>query len=114
MVPDCRTCGACCVGLSVDVYWSDDVPLRMTRTDPEDSNRVEMRHKRGRYIGAGPCIALKTNPDKTCVCSIYARRPFVCRDFAVGGARCLELRQERGIDGPFLAPAPDRVGVEAT
>jgi Fe-S-cluster containining protein len=40
------------------------------------------------------CVAL--NDDLTC--AIYANRPSRCREFEVGGEKCLELRKQRGID----------------
>ena len=45
-------------------------------------------------IYLGTCVAAKGQGKigKACSCSIYARRPKVCRDFEPGSADCLAAR----------------------
>lgn len=60
----------------------DDVPEALTEID-----------RWGGFIMArlddGWCAALNRD---TLLCSIYERRPEICRDFALGGSDCLQER----------------------
>lgn len=53
-----------------------------------------------RRLDDGWCAALDR---RTLRCTIYAQRPYVCREFELGGHDCLEERRA-------LAPAEARVG----
>ena len=77
----CMACGACCVGYRASFYWAecDDatpggVPARLT--EPVLPFRRAMRRTR-----AGRCTALRGTPGRRVRCSIYERRPSVCRNF---------------------------------
>ena len=90
---DCRKCGACCEGLVVEVLPLDDVPEHLTEPDVENGVQIAvMREQCGKWYGRGPCIALKGKIGKACSCSIYRRRPKVCRDFKPGSYECLAAR----------------------
>lgn len=77
----CTNCrGKCCVGL-IDVYPEDIIfneeTLVQMSTNPKYEK--EMKLKDGNV-----CIALVDGK-----CSIYEKRPQVCRDFAVNGCCCV-------------------------
>lgn len=65
----------------------DDVPPALTRIDAW-GGEVMAR------LADGWCAAL----DRTTMrCTIYARRPAICRDFELAGADCLEARAGHGV-----------------
>ena len=99
----CLRCGACCVGWRASFYWAegDDaveggVPARLTVR--VDIFRRAMRRRRNRR-----CVALQGTPGRRVACTIYDRRPSVCRNFqpawaeGSAGARCREARTRLGL-----------------
>lgn len=53
---------------------------------------------------SGRCTAL-TGPLSNNACTIYDRRPFLCRDFAAGSRQCHEARRKvLGIPLPDMIP----------
>lgn len=79
----CSNCPAICCQLKVILIAGDDPPQHFIDLD-EDGQEI---------MGKGDdgwCAAL--DRDAMC-CSIYQRRPFVCREFAMGGNDCLEERE---------------------
>jgi Fe-S-cluster containining protein len=52
----------------------------------------------GRYILFGTCKYLKTTEEGLEMCSVYDRRPNVCRDFEMGGYGCRLMRVTAGVD----------------
>lgn len=78
----CDTCQACCCRLKVVLQPEDAVPDAYIDAD-EHGMPVMAR------LDDGWCIALDRD---TMRCTIYADRPLVCREFAMGGADCLEER----------------------
>jgi uncharacterized protein len=92
-LPACAGCGKCChllVELSPDL---DDVPE--TLVVEHSGVRCMDQH------GDGACIAL--DPE-TRLCTIYERRPQVCRDFNRGSSLC--RRAVLGRRGALAAPDP--------
>ncbi len=86
---DCQACGACC---AYDREWpivepTDDVP-------PELVERGAMRFRGGR------CVALQGEVGGCVGCTIYERRPAVCRDCAPGSISCLIARRHHGLPIP--------------
>ena len=79
----CATCAACCCQLEVMLMGDDDVPPRYTQRD-----------QWGGWIMArlddNWCAALDRN---TLLCTIYPRRPSICREFQMGADPCIEERQ---------------------
>lgn len=78
-VPACAGCGKCC-HLLVELGPDDDVPEELV-----------VEHSGVRCLdqqGDGACMAL--DPE-TRLCTIYDRRPQVCRDFARGEALCRQI-----------------------
>lgn len=79
----CATCRACCCKLEVMLLGGDDeVPEALTRQDPWGG---WIMHR----LEDGWCAALDR---RTMLCTIYAQRPFICRDYQAGDYDCLEQR----------------------
>ena len=79
----CAACEACCCKLQVLLMSGDDIPAHLTEHD--ERNTTVMR--RG---SDGWCVALNRD---TLRCTIYARRPSICREFAMGGSDCVDTRR---------------------
>jgi uncharacterized protein len=75
-LPPCAGCGNCC-HLLVDLSPLDDVPAELV-VEHDGLRCMEQR-------GDGACIAL--DPISR-LCTIYERRPQVCRDFKRAEALC--------------------------
>lgn len=78
----CASCEACCCRLEVLLMGDDDVPQALTREDAWGATVM-------RRLEDGWCAALDRN---TMQCSIYERRPFLCREYPEGGDDCLVER----------------------
>ena len=91
---DCLRCGVCCHS-NLDTYvrlTGDDwarLGADVERVAHFIGNRAYMRMKEG---GAGCCAALdvRTTADgvREFFCTVYERRPQVCRDLARGSPEC--------------------------
>lgn len=101
--PDpCRCCGACCAAYRVDFHVSesgdDGVPAELCMTVT-----TKLRRMRGTDDAPPRCIALTGEVGREVSCSIYARRPSPCRDFApyaalgVGEPACDRARARHGL-----------------
>lgn len=93
---DCGTCGACCIA----DYDGDETYVHL---DEIDIKRFTVRERRllvtdhgmrTKYDRTGNCRckALRGTVGVRASCSVYARRPRVCRNFPVGGNCCLQAR----------------------
>jgi Fe-S-cluster containining protein len=80
----CASCEACCCRLEVLLMGDDAVP-------PQFSARDRWGGSVMRREADGWCAALDRN---TMRCTIYARRPTVCREFPVGEGDCIEERRQ--------------------
>ena len=89
----CASCEACCCRLEVMLMGEDDIPPRLTAQDQWGGWVM-------RRLGDGWCAALDR---KTLLCTIYARRPGVCREYQVGDYECLGER-DRLLPRVSLAP----------
>ena len=78
----CANCEACCCRLEVILLTDTGVPDRFIATDPYGGRSMAQ-------LEDGWCAALDRN---TLLCTIYEQRPWVCREFAVGSAECIEER----------------------
>jgi Fe-S-cluster containining protein len=81
----CGNCKACCCKLEVMLMGEDDIPMQHTLQDSWGGWIM-----RRRVDGDGWCTALDRNSMR---CTIYERRPEICRDFAMGDSDCLEQRR---------------------
>ena len=69
------------------LFGGDDVPPALTEVD-RWGGQVMLR------LDDGWCAALDRN---TMRCGIYAQRPAVCRDYAVGDGDCIVERSRAGL-----------------
>lgn len=105
-VPDCQTCGACCVfHLCVAVGAADK------RISPEYYWEVTRESERGEIVvdrfmrrdeETMQCTALTGTVGVNVGCGVYEHRPQVCRDFEAGSDKCHGVRRAFGIE-PFLS-----------
>jgi Fe-S-cluster containining protein len=82
----CANCKACCCKLEVMLMGEDDIPAQHTIQDAWGGWIM-----RRLVNGDGWCTALDR---ATMRCTIYDRRPQICRDFAMGDSDCLEQRHQ--------------------
>ena len=86
-VPDCKVCAACCFSAReryVVVTGADHARLRVA----EQQALTEFHGTRCfMKMEDGHCIALVQHGAEW-LCSIYERRPQLCRDYERGGAAC--------------------------
>lgn len=107
----CLTCGACCATYRVAFHWleaepgrEDAVPVALTET--LDPHRLVMR---GTKAAPTRCMALDAEIGRHARCTIYARRPSVCRAVAASwehgepSPQCDKARLAHGL--PVLTPA---------
>jgi Fe-S-cluster containining protein len=90
----CATCRACCCRLEVILMGEDDPPEKFIMSD-RWGGQVMAR------LADGWCAALDRN---TMLCTIYAQRPGVCREFDMAGDDCLTERKRFSI---AVVPHPD-------
>lgn len=79
----CSTCAACCCRLEVMLLGDTGVPWRFI--DEDDWGGQVMRR-----LDDGWCAALDRDSMR---CTIYDRRPMICREFELGSEDCLEERK---------------------
>ena len=96
---DCRSCGACCAEAGTVVVRPEDkqVPRYLTRSVRRRIGFASYEADEGvRQMNAlvgGRCQALRGEIGTDCKCSIYDRRPAVCREFEPGSDGCLAARE---------------------
>lgn len=119
-IPDCLACGVCCqshLETYVRVSGAD-----WTRLGPEaDSFAHFIGHRAYLRMESGRCAALAVRPNaagtREFFCTIYDRRPQVCRDLDRGSPACEgELLTKAARTGPGEAvpaqSAPGRLGAK--
>ncbi len=78
----CANCKACCCRLQVILITDTGVPNHFIDTDKWGGRTMVQ-------LDDGWCAALDRN---TLMCTIYEKRPMVCRDFVMGEYECLVER----------------------
>ncbi|MEY4641811.1 MAG: hypothetical protein RLZZ227_1805 [Pseudomonadota bacterium] len=78
----CSTCAACCCRLEVLLITDTGVPAVFIAVDEWGGETM-------RRLDDGWCAALDRN---TMLCTIYEKRPLICREFATGSDECLAER----------------------
>ena len=78
----CTQCDACCCRLEVMLISDTGVPTHLIETT-QWGGQVMAR------LDDGWCAALDRN---TMLCSIYDKRPQICRDFEMGSFECIAER----------------------
>src|SRR5687767_13535096 len=81
-VATCVTCRARCCRLEVMLTSDDDIPLHLVEHDRWGGEVMARRED-------GWCAALDR---ATMLCSIYDRRPGICREYELGGSDCVAER----------------------
>jgi Fe-S-cluster containining protein len=79
----CSTCAACCCRLEVLLITDTGVPEAFVELDRWGGATMKR-------LDDGWCAALDRN---TMLCTIYERRPLICREFAMGSDECKAERQ---------------------
>lgn len=78
----CEKCDACCCRLEVMLLTDTGVPDKFIAIDKWGGNTMER-------LEDGWCSALDRN---TMSCTIYEKRPWVCREFEMGEYECISER----------------------
>jgi Fe-S-cluster containining protein len=78
----CSTCNAACCRMEVMLITDTGVPERFVATD-KWGGQTMLR------LDDGWCAALDRS---TMLCTIYEKRPLICREFEMGGTDCLAAR----------------------
>ncbi len=93
LTPSCRTCGACCGYVALELEDAEVVPrrtlLRVVYDAEAGGDVLERRLDAAGYLR---CYALRGTIGKRVSCSIYARRPTACRVPVPGDEWCLAQR----------------------
>ena len=99
----CLRCGACCTVFRASFYWAEADDATRGGVPAALTARAGALRRAMRRRPDGRCVALRGKPGRRVCCSIYERRPSVCRSFephwqAGGeGSRCLEARRRLGL-----------------
>ena len=83
----CKNCKACCCRLQVMLITETGVPEHFIETDKWGVSSM-LR------LEDGWCAALDRN---TLMCSIYEKRPLICREFEMGEYECIAERSANKI-----------------
>jgi Fe-S-cluster containining protein len=78
----CTNCEACCCRLEVMLITDTGVPDKFIKTDKWGGQTMNR-------LNDGWCSALDRY---TMACTIYEKRPFICREFEMGSYECLTER----------------------
>ena len=100
-VPDCLTCGVCCIALHYASVSSGRVPAAehyWEVTEETSHGEITVDRVLRRDPETGACLALAGEIGKNISCNIYEERPQTCRDFEAGSDKCHALRRAYGIE----------------
>jgi len=78
----CANCEACCCRLEVMLITDTGVPDKFVEFDRWGGRKMAR-------LEDGLCSALDRN---TMACMIYEKRPWICREFEIGGYECISER----------------------
>ncbi len=104
-VPDCLTCGACCVAMPcVGVRPSEEISAKdyWDITVEGENGEITVDRFLRRDAETLACASLEIQNGTKAVCKIYEQRPQICRDFEAGSDKCHALRRAFGFE-PFLS-----------
>jgi Fe-S-cluster containining protein len=104
VIPDCQDCGACCFGPAHEHAFVS--PRDAARFTPDERERLlelfpghvvflRMERRLAPASGLLHCAALEVEGGRY-RCSVYERRPDVCRAFERGASGCRAVIEERG------------------
>lgn len=100
-IPDCLTCGICCIALHYASVSSERVPASdhyWEVTEETSAGEITIDRVLRRNPETGACLALAGEIGKNISCNIYEERPQTCRDFEAGSDKCHALRRAYGIE----------------
>jgi uncharacterized protein len=100
-VPDCISCGACCVFGLIPINRREPEPLTDYVELTLDNADVVVERALRRDSSDGRCSHLFGAIGVEIGCDVYPNRPQVCRDFEPGSDRCFGYRRMYGIDPPL-------------
>ncbi len=106
-IPDCLTCGACCVFLlCVAVNQTDQTPADAfwEITNETRTGEITVDRFMRRDAETTACQSLDGKLGELATCRIYHDRPKVCREFEAGSDKCRALRRAYKIE-PELTDA---------
>ena len=100
-IPDCLTCGACCVALPVvGVYPDEEISSEnywdITIEGKSGEIVVDRFLKRNGETFA--CTSLDGTLGEKVSCGIYEQRPRICHSFEAGSDKCHALRRAYGFE----------------
>jgi uncharacterized protein len=79
----CASCAACCCRQEAMLFGDNDIPADLIEANAQGGLSMAR-------LDDGWCAAL----DRTSMaCTIYAKRPWICREFEMGGYECLAARK---------------------
>jgi uncharacterized protein len=98
---DCQSCGACCHGLDVSLTETEESVFRRDpKLEPLTQLEAIAPGWEARFMrrdGTNDrCVALSVLGPR-CHCTIYDRRPQLCRELEPGSESCLEARRRAGL-----------------
>lgn len=105
-IPDCVTCGACCVFLlCVAVKPTDQTPAVAFWDIINETEHGEITVDRfmRRDTETTACASLDGKLGELAMCRIYHDRPKVCREFEAGSDKCRALRRAYKIEPELTA-----------
>jgi Fe-S-cluster containining protein len=101
-VPECLTCGTCCFSLRPDFVRVTGDDYSRLAEQAEDLVWFEGIRAHMRMVD-GHCGALEIDARSgQFFCTVYAKRPQICRDLGRGSGACLAERDAKS-ERPLLA-----------
>lgn len=88
---DCQKCGACCSFFRVSLHWleAEDKKIPQQILEKKDSHLYCLK---GTSQKNPKCQALCGKVGEEVACSIYNKRPDVCREVLAGSEQCIKAR----------------------
>ena len=83
--PSCAACPALCCRLTAQLVPEDEIPNALVRVAADGTRFMAQREDR-------TCVALQDNR-----CTIYEKRPQICRSFEIDGKVCNRTRERAAI-----------------
>lgn len=100
-VPDCISCGACCMFGMIPIERRTPEPLTEFVEMTADDTDVVIERALWRDHADGRCRHLSGEVAREVGCTIYEDRPMTCRNFEAGSDRCFGFRRMFNIDPPL-------------
>ncbi len=97
-VPDCISCGACCMFGMIPIERRTPEPLTEYVEMTADDTDVVIERALWRDQADGRCRHLSGEVAREVGCTVYEDRPSTCRAFEAGSDRCFGFRRMFNID----------------